>query len=246
MTYCVAAITREGIVFGSDSRTNGGVDQISVFSKMNVFEVPGERMICLLSSGNLATTQSVISLLHIRAKLDDGALNTTGIEGLPCMYDVAVLAGRTMREVVARDGPSLEADGIDPGCSFILGGQIEDEPPRLFLVYPQGNFIEAMRDTPYFQIGERKYGKPMIDRVVTFDSTLKDVAKCLLVSFDSTMRSNLSVGLPIDLLGYEKDSLRVTHRRRYEEGDPYFETISGFWSTGLLRVFAEVPDISWS
>ncbi len=254
MTYCVAAITQEGIVFGSDSRTNGGVDQISVFSKMNVFEVPGERMVCMLSSGNLATTQSVISLLHIRARLDKGtvdpagkpAVNPTGINGLPCMYDLAVLVGRTLREVVARDGPSLEADGINPGCTFILGGQIKGEPPRLFLVYPQGNFIEAMNDTNYFQIGERKYGKPMIDRVVTFDSTLKDVAKCLLVSFDSTMRSNLSVGLPIDLLGYEKDSLRVTHRRRYEEGDPYFETISGFWSTGLLRVFAEVPDISWS
>ena len=246
MTYCVAAITKEGIVFASDSRTSAGVDQISVFSKMNVFEVPGERMICMLSSGNLGTTQSVISLLHIRAKLEDGSLNAAGIDGLPCMYDIAVLVGRTLREVVARDGPGLEASNIDPGCTFILGGQVRDEPPRLFLVYPQGNFIEAMKDTNYFQIGERKYGKPMIDRVVTFESTLKELAKCFLVSFDSTMRSNLSVGLPIDLLGYEKDSLRVTHRRRYEEGDPYFEAISGFWSTGLLRVFAEVPDISWS
>ena len=246
MTYCVAAVTREGIVFASDSRTNGGVDQISVFSKMNVFEVPGQRMICLLSSGNLGTTQSVISLLHIRAKLDDGSLNAAGINGLACLYDVAVLIGQVMREVIARDGPSLEADSIDPGCTFILGGQIKGEPPRLFLVYPQGNFIEAMKDTNYFQIGERKYGKPMIDRVVTFDSTLKEVAKCLLVSFDSTMRSNLSVGLPIDMLGYEKDSLRVTHRRRFEEGDPYFQTISDFWSTGLLRVFAQVPDVSWS
>jgi len=250
MTYCVAAVTREGIVFASDSRTNGGVDQISVFSKMNVYESPGERMICLLSSGNLGTTQSVISLLHIRAMLDDGninsAVNPAGIKGLRHMYDVAVLVGQTLREVIARDGPSLAHDGIDPGCTFILGGQIKGEPPRLFLVYPQGNFIEAMADTNYFQIGERKYGKPMIDRVVTFQTPLKDVAKCILVSFDSTMRSNLSVGLPIDLLGYEVDSLRVTHRRRYEEGDPYFATISGFWSTGLLRVFAEVPDVSWN
>ncbi|MEO8204367.1 MAG: peptidase [Betaproteobacteria bacterium] len=233
-------------MFASDSRTNGGVDQISVFSKMNVFEIPGERMLCLLSSGNLATTQSVISMLHIRAKLDHGRINPAGIDGLPCLYDVAVLVGKTQREVIARDGPSLEADGIDPGCTFILGGQVKGEPPRLFLVYPQGNFIEAMQDTNYFQIGERKYGKPMLDRVVTFDTPLKDVAKCMLVSFDSTMRSNLSVGLPIDLLGYEADALRVTHRRRYEEGDPYFSTISGFWSTGLLRVFAEVPDITWS
>ena len=247
MTYCVATITEEGMVFASDSRTNGGVDQISVFSKMNVFEIPGERMICLLSSGNLGTTQSVISLLHIRAKQDDGKrLNPTGINGLPCMYDVALLVGLTLREVTARDGPALEADGIDPGGTFIVGGQIKGEPPRLFLVYPQGNFIEAMAATNYFQIGERKYGKPMIDRVVTFKTPLKDVAKCLLVSFDSTMRSNLSVGLPIDLLGYEKDALRVTHRRRYEEGDPYFAQISGFWSTGLLRVFAEVPDITWT
>jgi putative proteasome-type protease len=161
------------------------------------------------------------------------------------MYDVAVLLGAALREIIARDGPSLEADQIDPGCTFILGGQIKGEPPRLFLIYPQGNFIEAMKDTNYFQIGERKYGKPMIDRVVTFETPLKDVAKCFLVSFDSTMRSNLSVGLPIDLMGYEVDSLKVTHRRRYEEGDPYFSTISGFWSTGLLRVFAEVPDISW-
>jgi putative proteasome-type protease len=246
MTYCVAAVTREGIVFASDSRTNGGVDQISVFSKMNVFEVPGERMICLLSSGNLGTTQSVISLLHIRAKLDEHNFDPKGINGLRCMYDVAVLVGQTLREVTARDGPALEADGMNPGGTFILGGQIKDEPPRLFLVYPQGNFIEAMNDTNYFQIGERKYGKPMIDRVVTFDTPLKEVAKCFLVSFESTMRSNLSVGLPIDLMGYEIDSLKVTHRRRYEEGDPYFATISGFWSTGLLRVFAEVPDISWS
>ncbi len=245
MTYCVAAITTEGIVFGSDSRTNGGVDQISVFSKMNVFEVPGERMICLLSSGNLATTQSVVSLLHIRAKRADGALGSSGINGLPCMYDIAVLVGQVLREVIARDGPSLESDGISADGTFIVGGQIHGEPPRLFLVYPQGNFIEAMTDTNYFQIGERKYGKPMIDRVVKFDSPLKEVAKCLLVFFESTMRSNLSVGLPIDLMGYEKDALRVTHRRRFEEGDPYFETISGFWSTGLLRVFAEVPDISW-
>jgi len=246
MTYCVAAVTREGIVFASDSRTNGGVDQISVFSKMNVFEVPGERMICLLSSGNLGTTQSVISLMHIHAKLDDGKPNPAGINGLPCMYDIAVLVGQMLREVIARDGPALEADGINPGCTFILGGQIKGEPPRLFLVYPQGNFIEAMSDTNYFQIGERKYGKPMIDRVVTFDSPLREVAKCFLVSFESTMRSNLSVGLPIDLLGYEIDSLKVTHRRRFKEGDPYFANISGFWSTGLLRVFAELPDISWS
>ena len=246
MTYCVAAVTNEGIVFASDSRTNAGVDYVSVYSKMKVFEVPGDRVIAVLSAGNLGTTQSVISLLQMRARLPDGQVSVAGIEGLRSLYDVAVLLGQTLREVVARDGPSLVQQGIDPGCTLIVGGQVRGEAPRLFMVYPQGNFIEATTDTNYFQIGEAKYGKPMIDRVVKFDTPLKDVAKCLLVSFDSTMRSNLSVGLPIDLLGYEKDALRVTLRRRYTEGDPYFSQISGFWSTGLLRVFAEVPDVSWN
>ena len=244
MTYCVAAIAKEGIVFASDSRTNAGVDQLAVFSKMNVFEVPGERMACLLSAGNLGTAQSVVSLLHMRSKLPGGAHNPAGVNGLASLYDVAVLVGQTLREVVARDGASLEADGVNPSCSFIVGGQIKGEPPRLFLVYPQGNFIEAMQDTTFFQIGERKYGKPMLDRVLEVDTPLEDVAKCILVSFDATLRSNLSVGLPIDLLGYEADALRVTHRRRYLEGDPYFQQISDVWSIGLLRLFAEVPDVS--
>jgi putative proteasome-type protease len=245
MTYCVAAISKEGIVFASDSRTNAGVDQLAVFSKMNVFEVAGERVICLLSAGNLGTSQSVISLLHMRSKVPDGGHAPDGINGIGSLYDVAVLVGQTLREVVARDGTSLEADGINPSCSFIVGGQIKDEPPRLFLVYPQGNFIEAMQDTTFFQIGERKYGKPMLDRVLEVDTPLEDVAKCILVSFDATLRSNLSVGLPIDLLGYEADALRVTHRRRYHEGDPYFQQISDVWSIGLLRLFAEVPEVSW-
>ncbi len=162
------------------------------------------------------------------------------------MYDVALLASQTLREVIARDGPSLSQQGIDPGSTLVVGGQAKGEAPRLFLVYPQGNFIEAITDTNYFQIGETKYGKPIIDRVITPASTLVEAEKCLLVSFDSTMRSNLSVGLPIDLLGYETAALRVTLWRRYTESDPYFAQISGFWSTGLMRVFAEVPDVSWS
>jgi putative proteasome-type protease len=245
MTYCVAAATEQGIVFASDSRTNAGVDHVAVFSKMNVFEVPDERVLVLLSAGNLATTQSVMSLLKLRMRDERGRSNPKGVLGLKNVYDVAVLVGETLREVVARDGPALAQQNIDPGCTFILGGQIEGELPRLFEIYPQGNFIESSRDTNYFQIGETKYGKPIIDRVVKFDTTLKDVAKCLLVSFDSTMRSNLSVGLPIDLLAYQKDSLKVTLKRRFSEGDPYFSEISRFWSTGLRRVFAEVPDVSW-
>jgi putative proteasome-type protease len=238
MTYCVAAAVSTGIVFASDSRTNAGVDQVAIYSKMSVFETPGERVIVLLSAGNLATTQSVVSLLRQRAD--------QGIDARRSLYDIAALVGETLREVVTRDGPALEQAKVDPGASFIVGGQLRGEAPRLFQVYPQGNCIEASRETCYLQIGETKYGKPIIDRVVRFDSPLADVAKCLLVSFDSTMRSNLSVGLPIDLLGYEKDRLRVSLRRRFAEGDAYFREISQFWSAGLRRVFAEAPDVSWS
>lgn len=244
MTYCVAAAVEGGIVFASDSRTNAGVDQIAVFSKMNVFEVSGERVLVLLAAGNLATTQSVLSLLRLRLQ-DDAARDPKGLLGVRSMYDAAVAVGGTLREVVARDGTMLMQQKIDPGCNFILGGQIKGEGLRLFHVYPQGNFIEAGADTMYFQIGETKYGKPIIDRVVQRTTPLEDVAKCLLVSFDSTMRSNLSVGMPIDLLGYEADSLRVTHRRRFADGDQYFREISEFWSGGLRRLFAELPDMSW-
>ena len=237
MTYCVAAAIASGIVFASDTRTNAGVDYISTFSKMTVFEAPGERVVVMLASGNLGVTQSVVSLLRLR--------QADGVLAAKSMYDVAVLVGDTLREVMQRDGASLQARNIDAGCNFIVGGQIAGEAPRLFHVYPEGNFIEASVDTNYFQIGETKYGKPIIDRVVKYDVPMKDAAKCLLVSFDSTMRSNLSVGLPIDLLGYEKDSLRVTLKRRFLENDPYFREISQFWSAGLRRVFQEVPDVSW-
>lgn len=246
MTYCVAAAVESGIVFASDSRTNAGVDQVAVFSKMNVIEESGDRVLVLLSAGNLATTQSVLSLLRLRLYDEAGKKNPQGALGCRSMYDVAVLVGDTLREVVERDGKMFAQQGIDVvGSNFILGGQIKGEPPRIFHIYPQGNFIEATQDTNYFQIGETKYGKPIIDRVVRYATPLKDVTKCLLVSFDSTMRSNLSVGMPIDLLCYEKDSLRVTLRRRLLEGDVYFREISQFWSAGLRKVFAEVPDLNW-
>lgn len=233
MTYCVAAAVREGIVFASDSRTNAGVDHVATFSKMSLFEAPGERAIALLSAGNLATTQSVVTLLRQRAAAPGS------------LYDFAALVGETLREIVQRDGPALEQAKIDPGCNFIVGGQVRGEAPRLFHVYPQGNFIESGADTNYFQIGETKYGKPILDRIVRADTTLNDAAKCLLISFDSTMRSNLSVGLPIDLLAYERDSLRFTRRRRITEDDAYFREMSRFWSSSLRRVFGEAPDLSW-
>ncbi len=244
MTYCVAAAVDSGIVFASDSRTNAGVDNVAVFRKMHVFEAPGERVVVLLSAGNLASAQGVRSIL--RQGTLEGRADPAGILGLRSMEDIASLVGETVRKVVSRDGEVLSQQNIDPGCTFIVGGQIGGERPRLFHIYPQGNYIETSRDTSYFQIGETKYGKPIIDRVVQPETPLNDVAKCLLVSFDSTMRSNLSVGLPIDLLGYQADSLRITMTRRYDESDAYVREISRIWSAGLRKAFTEVPDISWS
>lgn len=244
MTYCVAALVEQGIVFASDSRTSAGLDNIATFSKMNVFELPGERVIVILTSGNLATTQSVLAMLRIRARDDDENPRADGIVGVRTMYDAATLVGDTLREITAKS-QAIRQQGVDIGCHFIVGGQIQRKTPRLFHVYPEGNFIEATRDTPFFQIGEHKYGKPVLDRVVKHDTSLMQAAKAIVVSFDSTMRSNLTVGLPIDLVAYEKDAERVTLRRRFEPGDAYFSQLSGIWSAGLRRAFLEVPEIDW-
>lgn len=246
MTYCVATLTEHGIVFASDSRTNAGIDHIASYSKMNVFETPGERVIVILSAGNLATCQSVNSLLRMRATDRAGKPAEDGILGVRHLYDVAVLVGETLREVGAHGAEVMERQHVDVSADFIVGGQVKGGAPRLFRVYPVGNFIEATPDTPYFQIGETKYGKPIIDRFVRYRMTLEEVAKCLIVSFDSTMRSNLSVGLPIDVMAYVKDSLRVTLRRRFSEGDRYFEDVSRFWNEGIRRAFVELPDLTWT
>jgi putative proteasome-type protease len=245
MTYCVAALVEEGIVFASDSRTSAGPDNIASYSKMKVWDVEGDRVLVVLSSGNLATTQSVISLLKMRSAEQSGGASPAGVLGVKKMFEVAELVGTTLREVTERER-SVREHGVDIDCSFIVGGQIGRHRPRLFHVYPEGNFIEATDDTNFFQIGETKYGKPIIDRVVHYTTPMSEVAKAFLVSFDSTMRSNLTVGLPIDLLGYERDALRVTLRRRFTETDAYFSKISGTWSVGLRRAFAEVPDVPWS
>ena len=245
MTYCAAALTEQGIVFASDSRTNAGIDHIASYSKMNVFETPGERVIVILSAGNLATTQSVNSLLRMRMSDRAGKPGDDGILGVRHLYEAAVLVGNTLREVLARDEKAASREHADIGADFIVGGQVLGGAPRLFHVYSIGNFVEATRDTPYFQIGETKYGKPVIDRLVRYDSPMEDVAKCFIVSFDSTIRSNLSVGLPIDVLAYEKDTLRVRLRRRFCEGDRYFEEVGRFWSEGIRRAFAELPNLTW-
>ncbi len=242
MTYCVAMSLDAGMIFASDSRTNAGVDQISRFSKMRTFIRAGERVIVTLSSGNLSITQNAINILEQRARAGDNAHHLWNAQS---MFDVAQLLGDALRDVKTRDGPYLAQNNIDSGANFLVGGQIRGEPPRLFDVYSEGNFIEATPDTCYFQIGESKYGKPVLDRVLTRETSLVDATKCTMVSFDSTMRSNISVGLPIDLFVYETDSLAVGVQRRIDESDPYFQMVHTQWGEGLRRVFAELPNPDW-
>ena len=242
MTYCVAVLLERGMVFASDSRTNAGVDDFSSFCKMTVFERSGDRVLVLLSSGSLAGTQAVISLLRQRADAEDV---NTNVWTARTMFDVMVLVSDAVRAIEQRDGPYLKGSAGGFNASFLVGGQIRGEEPRLFRMYAEGNFIEASDETPFLQTGEAKYGKPIIDRVIHPDTTLAEAAKCVLVSFDSTMRSNLSVGMPIDLIVYERDSLAVTHRRRLAEGDGYFRQLSDEWSAGVRNVFRELPDLAW-
>lgn len=241
MTYCVAMALDEGLLFASDSRTNAGVDHVSTFSKMSVFEARGERVLVLLNSGNLATSQAVVSTLRRGLAAEEDNLMT-----LPGLFDCATLIGETVRRVIARQTSSPDQpSGVDFSCHFLVGGQIGGEAPRLFLVYPEGNFIEATADTPFFQIGESKYGKPIIDRVIKPGTRLDEALKCALVSFDSTMRSNLSVGLPLDLALVRTGALRVSFRHRVGHDDLYFGSLREGWSRGLRRVFNELPAPEW-
>jgi len=242
MTYCVALRLDAGMIFASDSRTNAGVDHVSTFTKMRVFEKPDDRVIVVLSSGNLAMTQGVINILdrHKHAPEDEPT-----IWNVETMYDAAQLLGDALREMQRKDGPFLMQSNIDAGANMLVGGQIKGEGMRLFHVYAQGNFIEATDETPYFQLGESKYGKPILDRVVSTGTPQKEAAKCVLISFDSTMKSNISVGLPIDLLWLPRDSLRVGLQQRIRDGDPYFTMLRSRWGGGLRRVFGELPDPDW-
>jgi putative proteasome-type protease len=243
MTYCVAMSLEAGMIFAADSRTNAGVDQIGRFSKLRVFAREGDRVVVTLSSGNLSMTQNALNILEQRTRSGDTQLQ---LWNAPSMFDIARLVGDALREVKMRDGPYLLQNNIDSHATFIVGGQVRGEPPRLFEVYSEGNFIEATPDTCYFQIGESKYGKPVIDRVITRGTSLQEATKCTIVSFDSTMRSNISVGLPIDLAVYETDGLRLKLQKRIEESDPYFQMIHTQWGEGLRRVFAELPNPEWS
>ena len=242
MTYCVALRLDAGMIFASDSRTNAGVDHVSTFTKMKVYEKPDDRVIVVLSSGNLAMTQGVVNLLDRHRLAAEDARTIWNVDSL---YDAASIVGDALREMQRKDGPFLMQNNIDAGANLIVGGQVKGEPMRLFHVYSQGNFIEATDDTPYFQLGESKYGKPILDRVVSTATPQKEAAKCVLISFDSTMKSNISVGLPIDMLWLPRDALRVGLQQRIREGDPYFTMLRSRWGGGLRRVFGELPDPDW-
>ena len=242
MTYCVGVMLDTGLIFASDSRTHAEVDNFARFCKMTVFERAGDRVIVLLSSGNLAGTQAVISVLKQRGNAKDGVTNLWNTES---MFDTAILVSDAMRDINRRDGQYLADSDIGFNASFILGGQIRGESPRLFRIYAEGNFIEASLETPYLQTGETKYGKSIIDRVITRSTSLNDAAKCVLVSFDLTMRSNLSVGMPIDLICYKRDSLEVRMRRRFDEEDVYFNALGNQWSEGTRQVFSRLPNLDW-
>jgi putative proteasome-type protease len=242
MTYCVGILLKAGIVLASDSRTHAGLDNFAKFCKMSVFEREGDRAIVLLSSGNLAGTQAVITTLKQRAAKEDGVPNLWTVR---TMFDFVTLVSDAVRDVGSRDRPHLEQNDLKFDASFIIGGQIKGEPPRLFRTYAEGNFVEAGPETQFFQTGEAKYGKPIIDRVITPETSLSDATKCVLVSFDSTMRSNLSVGMPIDLVQYENDKLKMAHRRRFDDGDGDFVALSKEWSEGVRSVFRGLPDVKW-
>ncbi len=242
MTYCLGMRLRAGLVFLSDSRTSAGVDFVSSYRKSFVFDQSEDRIVVLLTAGNLAITQSVVSLLEQRAESSDPKQSLYAAES---MYDIARLIGATLREVHDMDGEALRQHGTEFNASFILGGQIRGRTMRLFNIYAAGNFIEATDETPYLQIGETKYGKPIIERVLTVDTPIPEATKCALVSFDSTIKSNLSVGPPLDLVICPADSYRATIRLRLGEDDPYWSEIRQSWGEGLRDLFTDLPDPSW-
>ena len=243
MTYCVGLKLGRGMAFMSDTRTNAGVDSIATFRKMFSWTKPGERVIVLLAAGNLATTQAVVSLLDERAKAPQD--RSPSLLETPSMYQTARVVGNLLKEVIADSVPAGQNQDAF-GASFILGGQIKGTEPRLFMIYPEGNFVEAGDDTPFFQIGEVKYGKPILIRAYDPEMSFAEAAKLLMVSFDSTVKANLSVGLPLDLLFYERDSFEIGFQQRITADNDYYRTISSGWSDALRAAFKSLPDFPMS
>lgn len=245
MTYCVAIKLNAGLVFLSDSRTNAGLDQISTFRKMMIYEKPGERFMVLLSAGNLSIAQSVREILQVERLKDDPHSEGVTIWNAKSMFDAARILGSAIRRVHDRDSDALKSAGVDFNVSLIFGGQIHGEGMRLFQVYSAGNFIEATPETPFFQIGESKYGKPVLDRVIKPNTPLDEAAKCVLVSMDSTLKSNLSVGLPLDMVVYEVNQFQTDKVVCVDENNPYFNMLHGSWGQRLREVFDSIEDPTW-
>jgi putative proteasome-type protease len=238
MTYCLGIVTKDGLVMASDSRTNAGYDQVNVCKKMHTFQKPGERILILLASGSLSCTQSIVTLL--RRDFDAGK----GLAEVTSMYDGARVVGQQIRAVADVDRPALERDNINFNVCVLLGGQIKGEKPQLFMIYPQGNPLQATEETPYLQVGETKYGRPILDRGIRYEgTTLEDAAKYALLSLDSTMRSNVTVGPPIDLLAYNADSLQITHQRRFTADDPDLVKIRTRWEQALRQAVQKLPTV---
>jgi putative proteasome-type protease len=240
MTYCVGMVLDRGLVFMSDTRTNAGLDNISTFRKMTIWEQPGERVITLMAAGNLATTQAVVSLLDERSKSPED--RTPSLLGVPSMFQAARMVAETLREVIDQHGDGGLRSDSTFHATLVIGGQIAGSEPRLFMIYPEGNFIESGQDTPFFQIGETKYGRPILVRAYDPAMSFEAAMKLLVVSFDSTLKANLTVGAPFDFHFYEADSLQVGHRGRIEPDDPYFQNISKGWGDALKEALDILPD----
>lgn len=243
MTYCVGLKLDEGLVFMSDTRTNAGVDNVSRFRKLFTWSVPGERSLVLMTAGNLATTQAVVSILEERTKTPSE--RRPSILELPTMFQIARLIGETLREVIQQNAATGQKADSAFNSTMILGGQIRGIEPRLFLIYPEGNFIEASDDTPFFQIGETKYGRPILVRAYDPAMSMQEAVKLLMVSFDSTIKANLSVGLPLDLQVIQKDTLLLGKSKRIEADDPYFGQISSGWGEALKKAFDSLPPFTF-
>lgn len=241
MTYCLGIVTRYGLVMAADSRTNAGVDYISTYQKLFDFSNPGQRVILLCTSGNLSITQAVMNGLQQDLHQNEGE----NLHTVPTLYEVARYVGHKVRQIGQQERPWLEKDGIDFKCSLLLGGQIRGEAPGLYMIYSQGNFIQSTPETPFLQIGETKYGKPILDRTLNFDTRLEDAAKGALLSIDSTMKSNISVGPPIDLVMYETNSLSIRHQLRLRSGDPYLKKMRDLWELSLREAFERMPNLDW-
>lgn len=242
MTYCVAIKVDAGLVFASDSRTHGGVDNVNIYSKMHCFSTSADRTLVLLSAGNLATTQAVINILQ--RELGDRNCKQD-LNNYQYMFDVAHHIGKVSRGIQKDFADDQQQQGHSFAASFVLGGQIKGCAPELFLIYPEGNYIAVSTENPFLQIGEAKYGKPILDRIIRPETPLNDAGRCALVSIDSTMRSNLSVGPPIELLHYKTDSFHTKYRNTFHEKDPYLTTLRESWNSGIQILFYELPKFDW-